>query len=39
MEQAAIRHSQALSAVRLDFFATDQQASDELRDLVPWADR
>ena len=39
MEQAAIHHSQALSAVRLDFFATDQQASTDLRDLVPWADR
>jgi hypothetical protein len=39
MEQAAISHSQALSAVRLDFFATDQQASTDLRDLVPWADR
>jgi hypothetical protein len=39
MEQAAIHHSQALSAVSLDFFATDQQASTDLRDLVPWADR
>ena len=39
MEQVAISHSQALSAVRLDFFATDQQASTDLRDLVPWADR
>jgi hypothetical protein len=39
MEQVAIHHSQALSAVRLDFFATDQQASTDLRDLVPWADR
>jgi hypothetical protein len=39
MERGAIDHSQALSAVRLDFFATDLQASTDLRDLVPWADR
>lgn len=39
MEREAISHSQALSAVRFDFLLTDQQASTELRDLVPWADR
>ena len=39
MQQGAISHSQALSAVQLDFLLTDQQASDDLRDLVPWADR
>ena len=39
MEQGAISHSQALSAVRFDFLLTDQQASTDLRDLVPWADR
>ena len=39
MERAAISHSQALSAVRFDFFLTDEQASTDLRDLVPWADR
>lgn len=39
MEQGAISHSQALSAVQLDFLLTDQQASADLRDLVPWADR
>ena len=39
MEREAISHSQALSAVRLDFLLTDQQASTDLRDLVPWADR
>lgn len=39
MEQGAISHSQALSAVQLDFLLTDRQASDDLRDLVPWADR
>ncbi len=38
-EREAISHSQALSAVRLDFLLTDQQASTDLRDLVPWADR
>lgn len=39
MEREAISHSQALSAVRLDFLLTDQQASTDLRDLVPWAER
>jgi hypothetical protein len=39
MEREAINHSQALAAVRLDFLLTDQQASTDLRDLVPWADR
>jgi hypothetical protein len=39
MEREAISHSEALSAVRLDFLLTDQQASTDLRDLVPWADR
>lgn len=39
MRSGAISHSQALSAVRFDFLLTDQQASDDLRDLVPWADR
>lgn len=39
MEQGAISHSQALAAVQLDFLLTDRQASDDLRDLVPWADR
>ena len=39
MEREAISHSQALSAVRLDFLLTDQRASTDLRDLVPWADR
>ncbi|NPC43994.1 hypothetical protein [Nocardioides sp. zg-1230] len=39
LEREAISHSQALSAVRLDFLLTDQQASTDLRDLVPWAER
>lgn len=39
MEQGAIDHAHALSAVQLDFLLTDQQASADLRDLVPWADR
>lgn len=39
MERGAIDHAQALSAVQLDFLLTDQQASSDLRDLVPWADR
>ena len=39
LEREAISHSEALSAVQLDFLLTDQQASTDLRDLVPWADR
>ena len=39
LRDQASGHADALAQTMYDFLLTDQQASTDLRDLVPWADR